>query len=430
MADTKIVRAEKLLGEISIPGDKSISHRGIMLGAISEGVTKLTNFLMSEDCLNTIKAFRQMGIHIEIKENNNILIHGKGLHGLGKPTEALNIGNSGTTARLLSGILAGQPFETVLDGDESLRKRPMKRVTQPLGLMGARIETGVDGNLPMTIKGGNLTGIEYTLPVASAQVKSAIILAALFAETPSTIHQPAVSRDHTEKLLNLFGGTIKTEGNTITAYPAERLTGQALQIPGDISSAAFFTTAGLICPGSEIKIKNVGVNPTRTGIIDIYKQMGADISIYESESSKGEPFADITVKYSILKSTIIEGDIIPRLIDEIPIIALAATQAHGTTVIRHAEELKVKETDRISAVAEALKSMGAEIEETADGMIIHGPTPLTGNVINPKMDHRIAMMGAIAGLIANGETIIEDSQWVDISFPGFFHSLHKLRSRN
>ncbi len=449
-----ITPVKRLVGEVRIPGDKSISHRGVMLGSLAKGTTRLSHFLMSEDCLNTIKAFQSMGIHIEIIRDGSklseksvnggvggdssqisVLIHGKGLHGLKKPAHTIDAGNSGTTARLLAGILAGQPFETILDGDPSLRKRPMNRIITPLSQMGANIQPVNDnggsefnqGNtLPLSISGGNLKGIEYTLPVASAQVKSAIIFASLTADSPTIINQPALSRDHTEIMLTHFGGRVETDQLTLTSYPISELYGKELRIPGDISSAAFIITAALLVPGSRILMKNVGINPTRTGILEVFQQMGADIVLENQNNSQGEPTANILASYSNLRGTEISGSIIPRLIDEIPIIALAATQAHGTTIIRDAAELKVKESNRIDIVVRTLRDFGAEIEATEDGMIIEGPTPLTGCTVTSEMDHRIAMMAAIAGLIAQGRTILTDGQWVDVSFPGFFHLLERL----
>lgn len=410
-----------------MPGDKSISHRGIIFGSIAQGKTRLQNFLMGEDCISTIRAFKNMGVCIEIQKNNTVIIHGKGLRGLTSPSQNIDAGNSGTTARLLLGLLSGQNFSSTLIGDESLKKRPMGRVTIPLRQMGAIIKGPQNGNfLPLTIQGTTLRGIEYTLPVASAQVKSALILATLFAQTPSQIHEPIPSRDHTEIMLKVFGGHINSSQSTITVYPAERLIGQDIYIPGDISSAAYFITAGLLVPNSVITLKNVGLNPTRTGILDVYRAMEGQIIIENSCISGGEPVGDITVKTSSLKGTVIEGALIPRLIDEIPIIALAATQATGTTIIRDAQELKVKESNRIISVVNVLKAMGANIEATEDGMIIQGPTSLFGQDIHTGMDHRIVMMAAIAGLIAKGETNIHGAKWADISYPGFFDTLKEL----
>lgn len=423
-----ITTAKRLSGTILVPGDKSISHRGVIFGSIARGKTRLKNFLMGEDCISTIRAFREMGISTEILKNNTVIIEGKGLRGLTAPLQNIDAGNSGTTARLLLGLLAGQSFQATLIGDESLQKRPMDRVVIPLKKMGAIIKGAEkESTLPLTIQGGKLKGIEYTMPVASAQVKSALILATMYAETPSKIHQPAPSRDHTEIMLKAFGGRVDSTPTTITAYPAQELYAQDIYIPGDISSAAYFITAALIVPNSVITIKNVGLNPSRTGILDVYRAMGAHINIENYRVSGGEPIGDITVKSSSLKGVTIEGELIPRLIDEIPIIALAATQATGTTVIRDAEELKVKESNRIDSVVSVLKTMGADIEATEDGMIINGPTALLGQDIYAGTDHRIVMMGAIAALIAEGNTNIHGARWADISYPGFFNVLREIK---
>jgi len=419
---------KKLSGEAFIPGDKSISHRGIILGAISSGDTNLKNFLMGKDCLSTIEAFRQMGISIDISPSS-VVVHGKGLHGLREPASTIDAGNSGTTARLLLGLLAGQAFESRMTGDSSLQKRPMDRVVSPLRQMGASISGKENGKfLPLTIRGGKLSGIEYCLPVASAQVKSAIILANLYAQSPSRIHEPAPSRDHTEVMLRAFGARIEAEGSDILAYPASGLFAQELWIPGDLSSAAYLITAALLLPRSELTLKAVGINPTRTGILDVYRDMGADIRIENITVSGGEKIGDITVKSSSLRSTVIGGPLIPRLIDEIPVIALAATQADGTTVIKDAQELKVKESNRIETVVATLRSFGANIEATEDGMVIQGPTPLKGAFIDSHMDHRIALTAAVGGLIARDETTIDGGEWIDISFPGFLELIKRLGS--
>lgn len=410
-----------------MPGDKSISHRSIMLGSISKGNTRISNFLTGEDCMTTISAFKQMGITIEFIAPNTVLVHGKGLHGLTPPSSIIDAGNSGTTARLLLGLLSGQNFQSTITGDPSLQRRPMKRVINPLRLMNAKIEDKYDsGYLPLVIDKSKLFGIEYALPIASAQVKSALILATLYAQSPTILYEPALSRDHTELMLNSFGATIHVAENKIIIDPALELYAQDCSVPGDISSAAFFITAGLIVPDSIVTIKDVGLNPTRTGILDVYKKMGAQILIQNETLSGGELKGDITVKSSDLKAVTIEGSLIPRLIDEIPIIALAATQAFGTTVIKDAQELKVKESDRIMAVVTMLKNFGADIEATDDGMIINGPTQLKGAFIDSRKDHRIAMTAAIAGLIARGQTSISGWEWVNISFPGFNEALKKL----
>ncbi|NLI61041.1 MAG: 3-phosphoshikimate 1-carboxyvinyltransferase [Clostridiales bacterium] len=427
----EILPTKQLEGIVNIPGDKSISHRGIIFGALSKGITRLKNFLMADDCINTIDIFRKLGVPIDILDDSTVLIHGKGLKGLSAPKKPLDAGNSGTTARLLMGLLSGQKFDSILMGDESLQSRPMDRVTIPLRQMGAVFETVNNKDfLPITIKGRDysLKAIDYTLPVASAQVKSSIILAALYADSNSVIRQPALSRNHTEIMLAAFGGNINVDrDNKITIGPTEELFGRDLIVPGDISSAAYFITAAMLTPKSKIILRNVGINPTRSGILDVYKAMGAEINIEEIGTSKEEPSADILVKTSWLNATVIEGSLIPRLIDELPIIALAATQAQGTTVIRNAEELKVKESNRIDSTVSILKRFGANIEATPDGMIIKGPTPLFGTVIPPTSDHRMIMMATIAALIAKGSTIIQDTQWVNVSYPDFFGEIEKLR---
>lgn len=429
--ELEILPTKQLEGIVNIPGDKSISHRGIIFGALSKGITRLKNFLMADDCINTIDIFRKLGVPIDILDDSTVLIHGKGLKGLSAPKKPLDAGNSGTTARLLMGLLSGQKFDSILMGDESLQSRPMDRVTIPLGQMGAVFETVNNKDfLPITIKGrdDSLKAIDYTLPVASAQVKSSIILAALYADSNSVIRQPALSRNHTEIMLAAFGGNINVDrDNKITIGPTEELFGRDLIVPGDISSAAYFITAAMLTPKSKIILRNVGINPTRSGILDVYKAMGAEINIEEIGTSKEEPSADILVKTSLLNATVIEGSLIPRLIDELPIIALAATQAQGTTVIRNAEELKVKESNRIDSTVSILKRFGANIEATPDGMIIKGPTPLFGTVIPPTSDHRMIMMATIAALIAKGSTIIQDTQWVNVSYPDFFGEIEKLR---
>lgn len=423
-----INKASNLNGTITVPGDKSISHRSIMLGALSKGTTHISGFLTGEDCLSTVSCFRKMGIEIEI-DDTNVTVNGKGLYGLSKPNETLYVGNSGTTLRLMTGILSAQNFSCDITGDESIQKRPMDRVSIPLSLMGADI-SGTDKNgklcAPLHINGSKLNAIEYKLPVASAQVKSAILLAAMYAKGETTVIEPEPTRDHTEIMLNYLGANIKHDGNRITCTPVQELYAHDITVPADISSAAYFITAGLICPDSVITIKNVGVNPTRTGITDIYLKMGADITFSNEMSVCGEATSDITVRYSKLKGTVIGGDIIPRLIDEIPIIAVAACFAEGTTIIKDAQELKVKESNRIKTVVEELTKMGADIKETDDGMIINGTGSLKGAVTESHNDHRIAMACAVAGLMAEGKTQINDSQCVDISFPGYFELLESL----
>ena len=400
-----------LKGEITVPGDKSISHRSVMFGSIAKGSTEITGFLQGADCLSTISCFRKMGVDIE-NNRDCVLVHGRGLHGLTAPDSVLDCGNSGTTTRLISGILAGQKFSCTLTGDASIQKRPMKRIMEPLSMMGARIESiHQNGCAPLAITGSPLHGIHYHSKVASAQVKSSILLAGLYAEGKTQVTEPALSRNHTEIMLRFFGAHVTSEGRTASILPADELYGQKITVPGDISSAAYFIAAGLLVPGSELLIKNVGINPTRDGILRVCKAMGADITLLNAVYDSGEPVADLLVRHSSLKAVEIGGDLIPTLIDEIPVIAVMACAASGTTIIRDAAELKVKESNRIRTVVDNLKVMGAQIEETDDGMIIHGGNPLHGGIIESHLDHRIAMSFAIASLIADGETIIRDADW-------------------
>lgn len=419
-------RKEHLAGEITIPGDKSISHRAIMFGSLADGTTEIHGFLKGADCLSTIGCFRQMGIPIEEKDGI-IFVKGKGLYGLTKPEGILNVGNSGTTTRLMSGILAGQSFTSVISGDASLNSRPMKRIITPLSQMGADI-VSLNGNscAPLQITGKPLTAIHYESPVASAQVKSAVLLAGLYADGITSVTEPALSRNHTELMLESFGVPVTCHGRTATLCPPENLISQKIIVPGDISSAAYFIVAGLITPNSEILIKNVGINPTRAGILKVCETMGADITYLNVQDEKGEPTADLLVKTSNLHGTVIEGKIIPTLIDELPVIALLACFAEGTTVIRDAEELKVKESNRIDLMATNLNAMGAHVTPTDDGMMIEGGYDLHGASIHCKYDHRIAMTFAIAGINADGKTDIVDSQCVSVSYPTFFEDLEKL----
>lgn len=422
----KLTRTKGLRGTISIPGDKSISHRSIMFGSIAEGTTTIRNFLMGADCLATIDCFRSMGIAIEVTDEM-VTVHGKGLRGLAKPDKVLDVGNSGTTTRLISGILSGQNFDVTLSGDASLNSRPMKRIMTPLNAMGADISSINDnGCAPLLIRGSKIKASHYDSPVASAQVKSAVLLAGLYGDGPTSVTEPAVSRNHTELMLQSFGVDVTCEGKTATVIPPKKMIGQDIIVPGDISSAAYFIVAGLITPDSEITMKHVGINPTRDGIIKVCQAMGADITLSNVEDSNGEPTADITVKTSRLHGTEIGGDIIPTLIDEIPIIALLACFADGQTVIKNAEELKVKESNRIDLMVNNLKRMGADAVATDDGMIITGGSPLTGISLNCKYDHRIAMTFSIAGINADGEMDIEDAECVDVSYPNFYATLKKL----
>ncbi len=420
----KLTTSAPLIGSITVPGDKSISHRAVMFGALAQGTTHITGFLMGEDCLSTIDCFRKMGVSIEVSEQE-VVVHGVGLHGLQPPAETLYTGNSGTTTRLLSGILTGQNFSCTMTGDASIQKRPMGRVITPLREMGAHID-GVDGNFcPLTLGGGQLHGISYTLPVASAQLKSAVLLAGLYAAENTTVIEPAPSRDHTERMLRALGVDIQTDGNTITLTPPQELHAKDIAVPADISSAAFFLVAGAIIPGSELTIRNVGINPTRTGILDVLRDMGADITM-SNVTHDAEPTADLTVRHSKLHGTTIGGDIIPRLIDELPVIAVAAAFAEGETVICDAQELKVKESNRIAAMVTELSKAGACVEETEDGMIVRGGKPLHGASFETYKDHRIAMSMAICALACAGESEILDPSVVAISYPDFFDTLHAL----
>lgn len=416
-------KSHPLKGEITVPGDKSISHRGIMLGALANGTTSITNFLKGADCLSTISCFQKMGIEIEETESE-ILVHGKGLHGLSAPKEILDAGNSGTTTRLISGILAGQNFSCDLTGDASIQKRPMKRIMTPLSMMGADI-TSVHNNgcAPLHIKGAPLKGISYQSPVASAQVKSCVLFAGLYADGKTSVTEPFLSRNHSELMLSSFGASVQTCGTTATIEPEPVLTAQKVEVPGDISSAAFFIAAGLLITGSELLIKNVGINPTRDGILRVCRQMGANLELLNTRTQCGEPVADILVKHSELNGTVIEGDLIPTLIDELPVIAVMAACANGETIIRNAEELKVKESNRLEIIVHHLSEMGCDITGTEDGMIIRGGKPLHGAVLDSHLDHRIAMSFAVAGLVADGETEITNADCVNISYPGFYRDL-------
>ncbi len=424
----KFRKISHLKGELRIPGDKSISHRGVMLGSIAKGTTRISNFLQGADCLSTISCFSRMGIEIE-NSGDEVLVHGNGLRGLKKPfpDNILDCGNSGTTTRLICGILAAQDFDVILTGDASIQKRPMKRIIDPLTAMGADISS-VKGNgcSPLAITGSQLHGIHYTSPVASAQVKSSILLAGLYADGETSVTEPYLSRNHTELMLESFGAQIKTGGTTASVQPANELYAQDIRVPGDISSAAFFLAAGLLAPNSEVLIKNVGINPTRDGILKVFRDMGGDITFVDTCEGSGEPSADILVRSSSLHGTVVEGAIIPTLIDELPVIAAAACFAEGTTVIRDAAELKVKESNRIEVMVRNLTAMGADVEETEDGMIIRGGKPLHGAVIDSRLDHRIAMTFAIAGSMADGETEILGAECVNISYPGFYEDLARL----
>ncbi|WP_258379316.1 3-phosphoshikimate 1-carboxyvinyltransferase [Enterococcus plantarum] len=422
-----VINKTSLNGMIDIPSDKSISHRSIMFGAIAHGTTTIKNFLRGDDCLSTLKAFQDLGVEIE-DDGEVITVYGTGFSGLKQAKQAIDVGNSGTTIRLIMGILAGTSFSTELFGDHSIAKRPMNRVMLPINQMGAEC-TGHDGTEfpPITVKGTeNLQPIQYQMPVASAQVKSAILFAALQAQGKSVIVEKEKTRDHTEDMIRQFGGEISVSEKEISITGPQKLVGQEVIVPGDISSAAFFLTAGLIVPDSQITLNNVGLNPTRTGIIDVIQQMGGTLTIQET-GSEANKAGTLTVETSNLKGVEISGEIIPRLIDELPIIALLATQAEGTTIIRDAEELKVKETNRIDAVATELTKMGANIEPTDDGLIIHGKTPLYAAKVTSYGDHRIGMMLQIAALLVKDGTVeLEKAEAISVSYPRFFDDLNNL----
>ena len=418
--------AKGLKGQLAVPGDKSISHRAVMLGSIASGNTEIHHFLQGADCLSTISCFRRMGVEIE-NRGNMVFVHGKGMRGLSAPSGMLDCGNSGTTMRLMSGILAAQPFPSTLTGDASIQKRPMKRIMEPLTQMGAHISSlRENGCAPLRIKPGKLHGIHYHTPVASAQVKSAILLAGLYGDGPTKVTEPALSRNHTELMLRHFGAEITSEGVTAAVMPAKELYGTKVDVPGDISSAAYFIAAALMVPGSEVLIRNVGVNPTRDGMIRVCQAMGADLTLENVRSREAEPMADLLVRHSSLKGVEIGGEIIPALIDELPMIAAMACAAQGTTVIKDAAELKVKESNRIRIMVENLSAMGADIRETEDGMIIEGGRPLHGASVDSHLDHRIAMTFAVTSLIADGVTTIKDADCVRISYPGFYQDLSRL----
>ena len=417
-----IQKIKKAIGQIKVPGDKSISHRAVMLGSLANGVTEISGFLKGADCLSTIDCFRKMGIDIDIN-GENVTVHGNGLRGLKKPDEMLYTGNSGTTTRLLCGILAGQNFDTSITGDASIQKRPMGRVVQPLSMMGAKIENEY---CPLYITGTKLHGIDYKMPVASAQVKTAIILAGLYADGETVIHEIEKSRDHTELMLSAMGADLTVDNLDITVKPTNDLTAVNVDVPGDISSAAFFLVLGAIMPNSRITVTNVGINPTRTGIIDVLKDMGADITLENVHTSAGETVADITVRSSSLKGTTVGGDIIPRLIDELPIIAVAAVFADGQTVIKDAQELKVKETNRIRAVVDEFNKCGIDITETDDGMIINGGKSIHGADFKTYGDHRMAMSLTVLAQLADSESTLDDSDCACVSYPTFFDDFYKL----
>ncbi|MBS4022178.1 MAG: 3-phosphoshikimate 1-carboxyvinyltransferase [Dethiobacter sp.] len=422
----RLEAAGPLCGEITVPGDKSISHRAVILGALAEGETFIEGFLDGEDCLSTVSCMRALGVDIDV-DGTSVRVKGAGLDGLCEPENILDAGNSGTTARLLLGVLAGQPFYTVLTGDSSLRRRPMKRVTAPLKEMGARIIGRHQGGLlPLSVDGGKLSPLCYNSPVASAQVKSAVLLAGLFAAGETAVTEPAQSRDHTERMLAAFGASVKVDGRTVSVSGRPRLLGQVVRVPGDISSAAFFLVAASIVPGSDLILSNVGVNPTRTGILDVLAEMGANIEYVNRREESGEPVADIRVRHSALRGVEIGGEIIPRLIDELPVLAVAALFAAGETVVRGAEELRVKESDRIAAMTVELGALGADIKALKDGFIVRGGRPIAGAAVKSRGDHRVAMSLCIAALGAKGTVMLDSPDSIAVSYPDFLQTLHNL----
>ncbi len=425
---TSVAPASRVEGEISVPGDKSISHRAVMLGSLAEGMTVVRGFLHGEDNRATLAAFRNMGIPIEESAEGVLKIHGKGLHGLSEPADVIDCGNSGTTIRLMTGLLAGQKFFSVLTGDSYLRKRPMKRVVQPLATMGARIWGRKDGEFaPLAIRGCELASAEYHSPIASAQVKSALLFAGLYADGITTVREPHRSRDHSERMLSLFGAEVLSFEGGVSLAGNPRLQGREVFVPGDISSAAFFIVAALITPGSDLRIRNVGVNPTRCGIIDLLRRMGAYIELENLRELSGEPVSDLHVKSSPLRGIEIGGEDIPRAIDELPVISVAASLAEGRTVIRDARELRVKETDRIAAMSSELNRIGGRVKALEDGMIIEGVERLSGGSVSSHGDHRIAMSLAVAALRASLTVSIQDTGCTATSFPDFWHLLERIR---
>jgi len=436
MATTTLTSGLRLRGTVRVPGDKSISHRALLFGAIAEGETRIEGLLPAEDPLSTAACLRSMGVEVSaIEAGQEVLVRGVGLDGLQEPAQVLDCGNSGTTMRLMLGMLAGRGGRHfVLDGDSSLRRRPMARVAKPLGQMGASIHGRQDGNLaPLAIQGCQLQGAVIRTPVASAQVKSALLLAGLSAEGPTTVIEPALSRDHSERMLRAFGADLVSEpeasdGPRVLITPGARLQGQRVVVPGDISSAAFWLVAGLLVPGADLLLENVGLNPSRTGILEVLGAMGAPLEILNERLVAGEPVGDLRVRPAPLKAFTIGGELIPRLVDEIPILAVAALAAEGTSVIGDAEELRVKETDRLAVMARQLRAMGAELEETSDGLVIPGGQQLHGANVDSETDHRVAMSLAVAALGASGSTSIARAEAAAVSYPNFWDDLARLQA--
>jgi 3-phosphoshikimate 1-carboxyvinyltransferase len=422
----RVRSCEVLRGTLTVPGDKSISHRALLLGGIAEGVSTVRNWLPAADCQATLGAMRALGLHVDQPSPKELLVHGHGLLGLRTPLAAIDCRGSGTTMRLLAGILAGQPFSSTLDGHAGLRRRPMERVAIPLREMGAAVETH-DGCPPLTITGGNLRGIDYRLPVASAQVKSAILLAGLYAKGQTTVRQPCPTRDHTERMLTAQGVQVETRDDTVRLSPrSQPLDPFSLTIPSDFSSAAFPLVAALLVRNAELTLQRVGINPTRTGLLDMLTEMGAGLVHLDRSQQGGEPVADLMVRSSELRGVEVSGKVVVRMIDEFPILAVAATQAEGETLVRDAGELRVKETDRIAVVVAELRALGASVQEREDGFVVHGPTQLRGARVHSHGDHRLAMALVVAGLIAQGETLVDGAEVIADSFPGFVSLMREL----
>lgn len=421
-----------LCGRIQVPGDKSISHRALLLNALADGSSRVSGFLPSGDCLATLACLHALGVEVDAQDTTTLTVHGRGLRGLQAPASGehspaamLNCARSGTTMRLLAGILAGQPFGCTLTGDPQLLRRPMRRVVEPLRWMGAHIET-LDGHAPLVVHGGRLYGCDHSLAVASAQVKSALLLAGLYAEGPTTIRQPGPARDHTERMLLTMGAAIEMGQSDVTLNPSSSLAPLSMRIPGDISSAAFLLVAAALVPGSEVTVEGVGVNPTRTGLLDVLQTMGAEITLDNERDQGNEPVADVTVHASELVGVEVGGHTVVRMIDEFPVLAVAATQAHGVTTVRDAAELRVKESDRIATVAAELAALGAHIDPLPDGFIVEGPSALRSGVVDSHGDHRLAMALAVAGLVADGQVVVENADCVADSFPGFVEAMREL----
>ncbi len=439
MTELHIRPATCLRGQIRVPGDKSISHRALLLGALAQGDSSVRGFLSSGDCQATVHCLRALGIAVDEIDATTLTVHGCGLHGLRSPSAPLDCRRSGTTMRMLSGIMAGQAFTSTLTGDAQLRRRPMERMAAPLRLMGAHIETA-NGHAPLTVRGNHLRGIDYHLPVASAQVKSALLLAGLYADGSTVLHEPGPARDHTERMLRAMivpraipgaiAGPLTHSGSAWALDPAQvdHLRPLDIVVPGDFSSAAFLLVAGTLVPGSEVTVSGVGINPTRTGLLDVLRDMGAQIAMQNESEQGGEPMADLAVRPAALRSAQVRGDRVVRMIDEFPILAVAATQAQGVTIVHDAAELRVKETDRIATVVTELRKLGAQIEPYEDGFAVSGPTPLRGTVVESHGDHRLAMALAVAGLVAEGQTTVRDIEWIADSFPGFVELLGSLRA--